>query len=213
MRWYFLSDSQEQVPTTEDQLAGMVSAGLLRAQSLVWPEGAADWKSLGELKPNLFTGAMPLQGSLPGSKSVVAALSANMVAQPLASRYTGLVSCGGVLLLAGLAWLAISSLGCAEHARTYWQQRNNLETGNAGTSGWEWVRCIGGIFQGIMGAWMGLVLIIAATRLRHGQLLADAGALQVGLEKLGKFFALLLVLVSVSGVYFVVLWGFGKAAS
>lgn len=56
MRWFFLSDKQEQIPTTEEQLRGLAANGILRPQTLVWREGMSDWTSAGEIKPELFSG-------------------------------------------------------------------------------------------------------------------------------------------------------------
>ncbi len=54
MRWYYLSDRQEQIPTTEEQFASMAAAGLLKPQTMVWKDGMVDWISLGEIRPDLF---------------------------------------------------------------------------------------------------------------------------------------------------------------
>ncbi|MBP7948337.1 MAG: DUF4339 domain-containing protein [Verrucomicrobiales bacterium] len=55
-RWFFLSDKQEQIPTSEDQIRSLAYNGIVRPQTLVWREGLTEWVSAGELKPELFSG-------------------------------------------------------------------------------------------------------------------------------------------------------------
>jgi hypothetical protein len=201
MRWYFLSDTQEQIPTSEDQLPNLVASGLLRSQSLVWPEGSGDWQALGELKPELFTTNSVSRTQLPSAPKLQA-FAAHQVARPLTQRYGWLVTCGGVLLVIGLGFLVVSVMGGAGIFRIWQQQAKNLEGASAASAplGWMAARCVLEIFVGVMGAWMGLVLIQGANRLRHGQLLGEAVASEMGLQALGKFFVLLTLTVIVSAV-------------
>ena len=54
MQWYFLSDTQEQVPVQEDQLAGLVQTGVIRSNTMIWQEGMEQWVACSEIKPELF---------------------------------------------------------------------------------------------------------------------------------------------------------------
>jgi hypothetical protein len=202
MRWYFLSDTQEQIPTSEDQLPSLVASGLLRAQSLVWPEGTGDWRALGELKPELFTTNSVSRAQLPSAPKLQA-FAAHQVARPLTQRYGWLVTCGGVLLVLALGCLVVAVMGGVGLFKVWQQQAHNLEGAGAASAplGWMAARCGLEIFEGVMGTWMGLVLILGANRLRHGQLLGEAVASEMGLQALGKFFVLLTITVIVSALF------------
>ena len=54
MQWYFLSDTQEQVPVQEEHLAGLVQTGVVRPNTMIWREGMTEWVSCSETKPELF---------------------------------------------------------------------------------------------------------------------------------------------------------------
>ena len=54
MQWYFLSDTQQQVPVQEEHLAGLVQTGVVRPNTMIWREGMAEWISCSEAKPELF---------------------------------------------------------------------------------------------------------------------------------------------------------------
>ncbi|MGK0184355.1 MAG: hypothetical protein ACI9R3_000121 [Verrucomicrobiales bacterium] len=54
MQWYFLSDTQEQVPVQDDHLAGLVQTGVVRPSTMIWHEGMDEWIACSEAKPELF---------------------------------------------------------------------------------------------------------------------------------------------------------------
>ena len=215
MRWYFLSDTQEQIPTTEDQLAGLVGSGLLRAQSLVWPEGTADWKTLGELKPELFSGQIIARSQHGQFSKPTASAAAHQLTRPLTQRYGWLVTCGGLLLVLGVAFFIVAVLGGVGVFRLWSQQNNPVDgLGSAGVSiGWQIANCVMLVFQGVMAAWMGLQIILGANQLRQGQLLGVAAASETGLQALGKFFSLFVVTISVSVLYGLIIFWAGVMTS
>ncbi len=64
MRWYYLSETQETIPTTEDQLPLLASQGLIRPTTALWRTGLVGWASAGELQPGLFSGPLPVEATL-----------------------------------------------------------------------------------------------------------------------------------------------------
>lgn len=54
MQWFFLSDTQEQVPVQEEHVAGLVQTGVIRSNTLIWHEGMEQWVACSEIKPELF---------------------------------------------------------------------------------------------------------------------------------------------------------------
>ena len=63
MQWFFLSDTQEQVPVSEEQMASLVQTGVIRSNTMIWREGMPQWVSCSEVKPELF--AQPQAQSQP----------------------------------------------------------------------------------------------------------------------------------------------------
>ncbi len=55
MKWYYLTQSSDQVSFPEEVLPGLVDSGRLEAGTLVWHEGLVDWTPLEELNPHLFS--------------------------------------------------------------------------------------------------------------------------------------------------------------
>lgn len=54
MQWYFLSDTQEQIPIQESHIAGLVQTGVVDSNTMIWKEGMDEWVKCGEIKPELF---------------------------------------------------------------------------------------------------------------------------------------------------------------
>jgi uncharacterized RDD family membrane protein YckC len=77
MDWYYAQNNQQQGPVTEVEFSGLVTAGIVTDQTLVWHEGMADWQPYGEVKSGqIRPPAPPLYQSpvaAPGPNEVVCA--------------------------------------------------------------------------------------------------------------------------------------------
>lgn len=54
MEWYYADDSQQQISVDESELSGLVSAGSIKPETLVWNETMTDWRKASEVRPDLF---------------------------------------------------------------------------------------------------------------------------------------------------------------
>ncbi len=54
MQWYYLSDSDEQIPVEEEELLRLIGEGTVRAETQVWREDMADWYEARAVLPDLF---------------------------------------------------------------------------------------------------------------------------------------------------------------
>jgi uncharacterized RDD family membrane protein YckC len=59
MNWYYAQNNQQQGPVSEVEFAGLVTAGLVTDQTLVWREGLSDWQPYGEVKAGLVRPPAP----------------------------------------------------------------------------------------------------------------------------------------------------------
>jgi uncharacterized RDD family membrane protein YckC len=62
MNWYYVNGGQQAGPVDDAQLEGLVRAGQVRAETLVWHEGMANWQPYGQVRPAPQTpvGAPPI---------------------------------------------------------------------------------------------------------------------------------------------------------
>jgi GYF domain 2 len=199
MRWYFLSDTQERIPTSEDQIPNLVSTGLLRAHSLVWPEGAADWKALGEIRPDLFTGGN--HAFRPSPQAAGKALATHELTRTLAQRYGWLVASSGLFALLGLGCIRLA-VAIGFQLRHAWTEAHSLEVskGAGQALAWPIVWLCLSIYSALALAWLGRLLFQSANQLRQGLQLGESSLSGRGLESLGKFFTLLTITILIVGL-------------
>src|SRR5437660_2167745 len=75
--WYFAVGGSRQGPISEDQLHAKVASGEVRADTLVWNSGMADWGKAGDVPGLIGAGAPPLP---PGAPALPRTLPAGVVA-------------------------------------------------------------------------------------------------------------------------------------
>jgi hypothetical protein len=56
--WFFAAQGQQQGPVPELQFRGLIAAGTVTAETLVWSEGMTDWRKAGDI-PGLLSGSGP----------------------------------------------------------------------------------------------------------------------------------------------------------
>lgn len=205
MRWYFLSDKQDQIPTSEEQFPALAGQGVLRAQTLVWHEGMADWKSLGELKPELFgESVVGRSAGLVSSARVVSFRPADALA-----RRVGWIICAGVFLqLFGLLGL-IEGIMRAVAMYQEWNAAVHAAEPIKPTVTLAWIIAITStkVIFAALGLWLGGILALAAARIRQGHRTGDTVTTEDGLRLLGAAFILFsfgLILVLFCGVAFAI---------
>ncbi len=205
MRWFFLSDTQEQIPTTEDQLPGLVQEGILRSQSLVWQEGTEDWRTLGECQPELF----PPGAAARTTPAVVTRTPAvYQLTSALAQRHRWMAAAGVLMVGLGLGILVVAALLGATLVQQWRVQSATLEAAQMAGSRVSWAVCrvVFLVVQSAGWIWMGALVLRAMTQLRVGILTGEWSASQAGLRALGKYFFVLsitLVLAALGGLLLV----------
>jgi hypothetical protein len=95
MNWYYAEAGQQVGPVTEEELLRLVGTGSIRADTLVWHEGLANWQAYGELKPGPGpaplpeASAPPVAGPAPAGNEVVCVECGKIVSQEDAISYGG----------------------------------------------------------------------------------------------------------------------------
>lgn len=198
MQWYFLSDTQEQVPVQEEHLAGLVQTGVVRPNTMIWKEGMDQWIACSEAKPELFAqrqvvpvvgaaatarqtaalqsqapraGATPAGGMQMGDGQLV-----REAASTFASASIWMKLIGVVLLLAGVLYI-ISALF--------------LVVTGVSAPGALIPAIIVSLITATIGAiimWMGMLLFQSAGKAQEAALSGQKQALISALEQNSKFF-------------------------
>jgi hypothetical protein len=109
--WFYASEGQQQGPYPEIQFRGLIAAGAVRADTLVWTEGMAGWQKAGEVSGLMSGGslgppAVPRFGGPPMSAGVRGggALSIDLPLWALLGRFLLLTI--GYLLVIPAPWTA-----------------------------------------------------------------------------------------------------------
>jgi uncharacterized RDD family membrane protein YckC len=58
MDWYYAEGQKQRGPVTEAELEGLLNAGAVRSDTLVWREGMTDWQPYGQIKGVAPAGTM-----------------------------------------------------------------------------------------------------------------------------------------------------------
>lgn len=199
MRWFYLTAQQEQIPTSESKLVSLAQQGALRPQTLVWHEGQADWQSLGELKPELFTDHTAPRSA--GLGTSLTAANPHRITQNLVERSGWILAAGLLLQIFGLLLVVATVLYSMNAYKEWHQVAASLEGAKPARPLSRIIAVATG--QGISALaliWMGSLLITATARLRHGQSTGESERSEAGLLALGKFFVLLVIGLSIIAV-------------
>jgi GYF domain 2/Family of unknown function (DUF5362) len=235
MHWFFLSDRQEQIPTTEDQIPTLVANGVIRPNTMLWREGLANWITAGELKPELFAN-LPVQIHSPqparatqGIRNPQSTATRNPYAAPQAvagGREGGSSSLKEYVYPIGRSngWIYLCSVvqtlvGLAFTAFWVWilimlmKDKELVRIYSAVKILIPFVAIISlFIIIGLMLAWMGIVLFQAASRLGNAYSLGSKDDFYGGLHSLGTYFKLMGMIVLIGILLFVGFYFLGKAA-
>lgn len=210
MRWYFLTDNQEQVPTSEEQIAAYAGQGILRAHHLIWHEGQGDWKSLGEIKPELFS-AGPLFRSDAAVANRVGRV--NELASDGLTRYLGWIIALAILLELGALILMLESIA---FLREIWKIKEVYDTAGLG-----WVNPLQGAPTWLVGfgvmsgvtalllASSGIFLMQSAADLRRSEESGQAFLKERAVQRFGRSIVSLCFFASTMVGALLLLWKIG----
>jgi len=71
MNWYYAEGQQQRGPVSEQELADLVQGGVVKADTLIWREGMANWQPYGQVKPAAVAGAAPPPVGIPVPEDAV----------------------------------------------------------------------------------------------------------------------------------------------
>ena len=58
MNWYYVENGQQKGPVTQDQLDELARQGTIKADSLVWTDGKANWLPYSQARPGSGPGGL-----------------------------------------------------------------------------------------------------------------------------------------------------------
>lgn len=174
MPWYYEVDRQQRGPVSEDEFAGLVQAGTVRAETLVWKDGWPDWRPYAAVA----AGAVPAAGIAPdgAGDTAVCAVSGKTMLKRDMLEFEG-------------RWVG------AEHKAEFFQR---LREGVAlpqevvyATVGRRWLaKIVDGLLVGVVNAIVGAVLgVVFAGSIAGG-----------GPEAAGGMALLMQVVIQLSGI-------------
>lgn len=210
MRWYFLTDNQEQVPTSEEQIVAYAGQGILRPHHLIWHEGQADWKSLGEMKPELFSAGPAFRSDAAVGKRV--GKEGEFTPDGFA-RYVGwMIALAIVLEVVALVFL----LDGIATWREMWRAKDGWNaSGPAGASpqlvATSWLVALGVMSSlvSLLLAWTGILLSRSASDLLRGKESGQAFLKERGKQRLGQFSIPLFFAALMLGGWVLLMWKIG----
>ena len=212
MDWYYLSDNHERIAVSEAQLAPLALRGILRPATPVWRKGMGDWAACGEVKPEIFSGAVTGEDQH-HSGAVTAAMSGTVIglARTLAG-YNVWLRIFGVVLLLTAALLCVSTvttvwyLGQADDAQ--WRLILDQLQINGVPRAAVWVLIV---FQGInilLTAWAGFLLLCAAARAKLAAKTGNEHVLTAAIRDTGRYFLTSVIMLLLAIVFWagMVVW-------
>jgi len=148
--WYFLNSLERPVPCAEADLSILVRSGEITAESLIWRPGETDWKSCGEIRPELFQEGSPAARNAELNRPVVISMAENARLSPQLLRFCGrsLIVLGVVMaltvVLLPVCWIPIAmgvkllrSATLSEHARNTGELQSWAQYGVSQHSFWK----------------------------------------------------------------------------
>ena len=97
MNWYYVENGQQKGPVTQDQMDELARQGTIKADSLVWTDGMANWLPYSQARPG--SGAAPA-AAVTGA-AYASAMPAGLDADALAKKKVsgpavGIIVCGAL---------------------------------------------------------------------------------------------------------------------
>jgi hypothetical protein len=186
MHWYYLTDRQERVPVTEEQLLPLASGGVIRPNTLVWREGLAAWSTCGEVRPDLF--APPVSSAQQAAAGDAAMLLASRALADY-SPWMGVFS--AVLLVSGglvMACTAALATGWIFDLGWFREMMRQVTTDGTVLPSHGWPALAGGVILSLCLLIPGSMLAVAAGQVKRAARRGDGSVLSASLRNLGRFF-------------------------
>lgn len=234
MQWFYLDPNQQQVPADENDLGGLVQAGSIQADTLLWNETLSDWQPAATLFPTWFpepAQAQPVAEAQPAAGPKLVAgkpASIGMVKRPIKTgaggKPTGPTRTGnlgrpraggGAVATAGGGAQELAEEGGGQEETELVRDMGAVLAANGG-----WMKFLGvmmiimgilncltviGALFGWIPIWLGVVLNRAAGAASRAQMRGDALDLEESLDRVGFFFKLQGILILIVLILYVLL--------
>lgn len=105
MNWYFVENGQQKGPVTQDQLDELSRQGAIKADTLVWTDGMANWLPYSQARPGTGAAPMPPSGGTAYAASVPVMGDEAAAKQKVSGPAIGLIVCGALGILGVLTSL------------------------------------------------------------------------------------------------------------
>ena len=92
MQWFYAEQGQQKGPIEEEALVGLVNAGVVRDDTLVWHEGLPNWQTYGAVRGMRMAAAAPapgVQGHTPAQGAAAAYVPHNYATVAPGVHYAG----------------------------------------------------------------------------------------------------------------------------
>ncbi|HEU5079285.1 MAG TPA: RDD family protein [Opitutaceae bacterium] len=87
MQWYYANDNQRMGPVGEEEFQRLVTSGIVRADTLVWRQGMANWMRYAEVAPTIPPPLTAAAAPLTSNPAAVATSPVEGAAAPAASPF------------------------------------------------------------------------------------------------------------------------------
>jgi hypothetical protein len=111
MNWYYVINGQQTGPVTEAQLDDLARTGAIKADTLVWAEGMANWLPYSQARSGGVPGQPPLVSPMAGGFGLPQASAMDVAKRAVQGPAIGLIVCGAIGALLGLANVVQGLLG------------------------------------------------------------------------------------------------------
>lgn len=228
MQWFYLDPNQQQIPADENDLGGLVQAGSIQADTLLWNETLSDWQPAATLFPTWFPEPAQAQPAAPAASApkLVAGKPATMgmVKRPIKSggggRPSGPTRTGNL----GRVRSGGGAGASTQELETLEEQDNTELVRSMGAilaANGGWMKFLGTmlIIMGILNCltvvgalfgwipiWLGVILNKAAGAASKAQMRGDAMDLEESLDRVGFFFKLQGILIMIVLVLYILMF-------
>lgn len=157
MEWYYADESDQQISFQEENFKGLVEAGAIKPDTLVWNSTMTDWKKASEVQPMLFSPAA-LAAATPAAPpaNLPPAYGGNPYNQPADGLGIASMVCGILAILMGCIYGASIIPGIAAIITGHMSKKRMIEQGASGASGMG----LAGLIMGYIGTALGVLFII-----------------------------------------------------
>lgn len=164
MNWYYVENGQQKGPVTQDQLDELARQGTIKADTLTWTDGMANWLPYSQARPG--SGAAP---AVPVGGSAYPGMSGGG-SEETARKKVGAPAVG--LIIASVVGILAGVFGLLTPLWIGWliKMVENMQLENPGVAQLKAMAAAGSvwnIFFGVLNIGVAIFVIVAAVKMRN----------------------------------------------